>query len=165
MSETEHRLQVLIANERDDRLETITAIVEGMGHEIVGKRVDMWAQMITFTEVAALAAAVSLVATILKQKAPGMGLARMPIFVWATLVTSLMVIFSMPSVALASGMLLSDRLVRVWDLRTGVQVRTVKGHRGDVAAVAFSPDGTLLASADSGGNGEYLAVRRGPIST
>jgi cytochrome c oxidase subunit I len=77
----------------------------------VGKRVDMWAQMVTFTEVAALAAAVSLVATIIKQKAPGMGLARMPIFVWATLVTSLMVIFSMPSVALASGMLLSDRLV------------------------------------------------------
>ena len=77
----------------------------------VGKRVDIWAQMITFTEVAALAAAVSLVATILKQKAPGMGLARMPIFVWTTLVTSLMVIFSMPSVALASGMLLSDRLV------------------------------------------------------
>ncbi|QNP43909.1 cytochrome c oxidase subunit I [Sphingomonas daechungensis] len=77
----------------------------------VGKRVDIWAQMITFTEVAALAAAVSLTATILKQKAPGMSLARMPIFVWATLVTSLMVIFSMPSVALASGMLLSDRLV------------------------------------------------------
>ena len=53
----------------------------------VGKRVDIWAQMVTFTEVAALAAAVSLVATILKQKAPGMGLARMPLFVWATLVT------------------------------------------------------------------------------
>ena len=41
MPETEHRLQVLIANERDDRLETITAIVEGMGHEVVGKRVDI----------------------------------------------------------------------------------------------------------------------------
>jgi heme/copper-type cytochrome/quinol oxidase subunit 1 len=40
-----------------------------------------------------------------------MTLARMPLFVWATLVTSLMVIFSMPSVALASGLLLSDRLV------------------------------------------------------
>jgi cytochrome c oxidase subunit 1 len=40
-----------------------------------------------------------------------MSLARMPIFVWATLVTSLMVIFSMPSVALASSLLLSDRLV------------------------------------------------------
>jgi cytochrome c oxidase subunit 1 len=77
----------------------------------VGKRADIWAQMVTFTEIAALAAAVSLTATILKQKAPGMSLARMPIFAWATLVTSLMVIFSMPSVALASGMLLSDRLV------------------------------------------------------
>ena len=77
----------------------------------VGKRTDIWAQMVTFTEVAALAAAVSLTATILKQRAPGMTLARMPLFVWATLVTSLMVIFSMPSVALASGLLLSDRLV------------------------------------------------------
>ena len=77
----------------------------------VGKRTDIWAQMVTFTEVAALAAAVSVTATILKQRAPGMTLARMPLFVWATLVTSLMIIFSMPSVALASGMLLSDRLV------------------------------------------------------
>ena len=77
----------------------------------IGKRADVWAQTITFTEVAALAVAVTLVATILKQRAPGMTLARMPIFVWATLVTSLMVIFSMPAVALASGLLLSDRLV------------------------------------------------------
>jgi len=77
----------------------------------VGKRADIWAQMVTFTEVAALAAAVSLTATILKMRAPGMTLARMPLFVWATLVTSLMVIVSMPSVALASGLLLSDRLV------------------------------------------------------
>ncbi len=77
----------------------------------IGKRTDVWAQLITFTEVAALAVAVSLTATILKQRAPGMTLARMPLFVWTTLVVSLMVIFSMPSVALASGMLLSDRLV------------------------------------------------------
>ena len=39
--ETEKRLQVLIANERDDRLETITAIVEGLGHEIVGRGVNV----------------------------------------------------------------------------------------------------------------------------
>jgi len=77
----------------------------------VGKRADIWAQMVTFTEIAALAVAVTLTATILKQRAPGMSLALMPIFAWATLVTSLMVIFSMPSVALASGLLLSDRLV------------------------------------------------------
>jgi cytochrome c oxidase subunit I len=77
----------------------------------IGKRPDIWAQMVTFTEIAALAVAVTLTATILKQRAPGMTLARMPLFVWATLVTSLMVIFSMPSVALASSFLLSDRLV------------------------------------------------------
>jgi cytochrome c oxidase subunit 1 len=77
----------------------------------IGKRADVWAQMVTFTEVAALAVAVTLTATILKQRAPGMTLARMPLFVWATLVTSVMVIFSMPSVALASALLLSDRLV------------------------------------------------------
>lgn len=77
----------------------------------IGKRADVWAQTITFTEVAALAVAVTLTATVLKQRAPGMTLARMPLFVWSTLVTSLMVIFSMPSVALASALLLSDRLV------------------------------------------------------
>jgi cytochrome c oxidase subunit 1 len=76
-----------------------------------GKRTDVWAQMVTFTEVAALAVSVELVATILKQRAPGMTLARMPLFVWASLVTSLMVIFSMPAVALTSSFLLSDRLV------------------------------------------------------
>ncbi|TMJ13992.1 MAG: cytochrome c oxidase subunit I, partial [Alphaproteobacteria bacterium] len=76
-----------------------------------GKRTDIWAQMVTFTEVAALAVSVEIVATILKQRAPGMTLGRMPLFVWVSLVVSLMVIFSMPAVALTSGMLLSDRLV------------------------------------------------------
>ena len=76
-----------------------------------GKRADFWAQMITFTEVAALAVAVELVATILKQRAPGMRLDRMPLFVWGVLVTSLMIIFSMPSVTLASSFLIADRLV------------------------------------------------------
>ena len=39
MPETEHRLQVLIANEKAERLAGITAIVEGLGHEIVGQGV------------------------------------------------------------------------------------------------------------------------------
>jgi cytochrome c oxidase subunit I+III len=76
-----------------------------------GKRIDVWAQMVTFTEIAALAVAVEITATILKQRAPGMTLARMPLFAWAMLVVSLMVIFSMPAVTLASSFLLSDRLV------------------------------------------------------
>jgi cytochrome c oxidase subunit I+III len=76
-----------------------------------GKRTDFWAQMITFTEVAALAVAVELVATILKCRAPGMTLARMPLFLWSMLVTSFMVIFAMPAVMLASSFLIADRLV------------------------------------------------------
>jgi cytochrome c oxidase subunit I len=76
-----------------------------------GKRTDIWAQMVTFTEVAALAVSVEIVATILKQRAPGMTLGRMPLFVWVSLVVSLMVIFSMPAVALTSSFLISDRLV------------------------------------------------------
>ena len=52
-----------------------------------GKRADIWAQMITFTEVSALAVAVEIVVTVFKQRAPGMSLDRMPLFVWAMLVT------------------------------------------------------------------------------
>ena len=76
-----------------------------------GKRVDFWAQMITFTEVAALAVAVELIVTIFKLRTPGMALQRIPLFVWALLVMSFMVIFAMPSVMLASTMLIMDRLV------------------------------------------------------
>jgi cytochrome c oxidase subunit 1 len=77
-----------------------------------GKRVDVWAQMITFTEIAALVAAVELVVTILKMRCPGMSLRRLPLFVWAMLVTAVMVIFAMPAIMVASTMLAMDRLVR-----------------------------------------------------
>jgi cytochrome c oxidase subunit I+III len=76
-----------------------------------GKRVDVWAQMITFTEISSLAMAINLVVTIFKHRAPGMSLNRIPIFVWAMLVTSFMVIFAMPAVMLSSSMLALDRLV------------------------------------------------------
>lgn len=37
----EHQLRVLIANERDARLAAITAVVERLGHEIVGRNVEI----------------------------------------------------------------------------------------------------------------------------
>jgi cytochrome c oxidase subunit 1 len=76
-----------------------------------GKRVDVFAQLITFTEVAALAVAVELIATTFKMRAPGMTLNRIPLFVWSMLVTSFMVVFAMPAVVSASTFLLLDRLV------------------------------------------------------
>ena len=76
-----------------------------------GKRADFWAQMITYTEISALTVAVELIVTILRQRAPGMTLNRMPMFVWAMFVQSFMVIFAMPSVMASSGMLLLDRTI------------------------------------------------------
>ncbi|HEX3952842.1 MAG TPA: cytochrome c oxidase subunit I [Stellaceae bacterium] len=76
-----------------------------------GKRADIWAQMITFTEVSALAVAVELVVTIFKQRAPGMSLDRIPLFVWSMLVTSFLIILAMPAIMVASTALILDRLV------------------------------------------------------
>ncbi len=75
-----------------------------------GKGVDFWAQMITFTEVSAMCVAAELVATILKMRAPGMSLNRIPMFCWAMLVQSFMVLFAMPAIMVASNIfLLLDR--------------------------------------------------------
>src|SRR4030088_1397391 len=76
-----------------------------------GKRADMWAQMITFTEVSALAVSVEIVVTVLKQRAPGMSLDRIPLFVWSMLVTSFLVIMAMPAIMIASTSLILDRLI------------------------------------------------------
>ncbi len=76
-----------------------------------GKRVDFWAQLITFTEMSGLLSAVVLVTTVFKLRAVGMTLNRIPLFVWAMLVTSFMVMFAMPSVMLASTALIMDRLI------------------------------------------------------
>ncbi|HYG25998.1 MAG TPA: cytochrome c oxidase subunit I [Caulobacteraceae bacterium] len=76
-----------------------------------GHRTDVWAQMITFTEIAALSVAVNIACTILRMRAPGMTLSRMPLFVWVHLVVSIMTILALPAVMLASSLLMSDRLL------------------------------------------------------
>ena len=76
-----------------------------------GKRMDIWAQMITFTEIAALIGAVEIVTTVFKQRAPGMSLNRMPLFVWSELIMAFMIIFALPAIVVSSTMLAMDRLV------------------------------------------------------
>src|SRR4051812_5001791 len=76
-----------------------------------GKRIDIWAQMITFTEIAALIGAVEIVTTVFKQRAPGMSLNRIPLFVWAQLITAFMIIFALPAIVVSSSMLAMDRLI------------------------------------------------------
>jgi cytochrome c oxidase subunit I len=77
----------------------------------IGKRADIWAQMITFTEVSALAVAVEIVVTVFKQRAPGMSLDRIPLFVWSMLVTAFAIILAMPAIMVASTSLILDRLI------------------------------------------------------
>jgi cytochrome c oxidase subunit 1 len=78
----------------------------------VGKRVDVWAQVVTFTEIAGLVGAVEVIVTVFKMRAPGMTLNRIPLYVWSVLVVSFMILFAMPAVAMASTMMLAmDRLV------------------------------------------------------
>jgi cytochrome c oxidase subunit 1 len=77
-----------------------------------GHRVDVWAQVVTFTEIAALAAAVNIIVTAFKLRAPGMSLNRMPLFVWAQVVVSFMIVFAMPAIATASTLqLAADRAI------------------------------------------------------
>jgi cytochrome c oxidase subunit 1 len=76
-----------------------------------GKRIDFWAQLVTFTELSALLVSIQIITTVFKLRAPGMTLNRIPLFVWAMLVTAFMILLAMPSVMLASTALITDRLV------------------------------------------------------
>src|SRR5262249_8508808 len=49
----------------------------------------------------------------------------------------------------------------LWDAQTGTQLRALANSDGQVGQIAFSPDGTLLAAAGSGGNGPVLRIWEG----
>lgn len=63
---------------------------------------------------------------------------------------ALSVAFSPDGTQIASGS--QDYSIKVWDAKTGEEIRTLKGpdgHKGGVASVAFSPDGSRIASGSS----------------
>ena len=70
---------------------------------------DFWLLGVTFAEISAVAAAIELVASILKTRAPGMTLARMPLFAWYILVTALLIVFAFPPLILGSILLELER--------------------------------------------------------
>jgi len=57
------------------------------------------------------------------------------------------VAFSPDGQTLASGN--PDKTIKLWDAKTGRELRTLTGHSGWVECVAFSPDGQTLASSGS----------------
>ncbi len=75
-----------------------------------GINVDFWGLGVIFVGISTTVGAVNFIVTIFKLRAPGMTLNRMPIFVWSMLVFSFMVIFAVPAVSVAAGLLEFDRL-------------------------------------------------------
>ncbi|WP_300379061.1 cytochrome c oxidase subunit I [Henriciella sp.] len=74
-----------------------------------GINTDFWLIGITFVEISAIAAAVEITVSILKFRAPGMSLDKMPIFAWYALVTALMILTGFPPLILGSVLLELER--------------------------------------------------------
>jgi cytochrome c oxidase subunit I+III len=70
---------------------------------------DFWLLGIGFIEISAIAGAIEIIVGILRTRAPGMTLARMPVFAWAMLVFALMIVFAFPAVILATLLLELER--------------------------------------------------------
>ena len=71
--------------------------------------VDYWIIGIFCLGIGSVANAVNLFVTIVVCRAPGMSMQRVPLFVWMTLMTSILVILALPALNAAISMLLIDR--------------------------------------------------------
>jgi cytochrome c oxidase subunit I len=71
--------------------------------------VDYWALGLLATSVGSIATGINLVVTVIKRRAPGMTPARLPVFVWMSALTGLLLMWAIPSLTAAQVMLLLDR--------------------------------------------------------
>lgn len=76
-----------------------------------GVGVDYWIWALQIAGIGTLLAAVNFIVTILRERAPGMTLMRMPVFVWTVLGAMLLVIFAFPILTATLGMLSLDRVL------------------------------------------------------
>jgi cytochrome c oxidase subunit I len=71
--------------------------------------VDAWIFLVHLTGLSSLVGAVNFYVTIANMRAPGMGWGRLPLFSWAILTYSILLILALPVIAGAATMLLTDR--------------------------------------------------------
>ncbi len=74
-----------------------------------GVGVDYWLWAVLISGVGSTMSGINFLVTILKCRAPGMHLFRMPLFTWTVLVTSVLMIFAFPALTVACGLLALDR--------------------------------------------------------
>ncbi|HEX9905032.1 MAG TPA: cytochrome c oxidase subunit I [Propylenella sp.] len=74
-----------------------------------GDNADFWLLGIGFIEISAIAGAIEIVVGVLRTRAPGMTLARMPVYAWAMLVFAGMIVFAFPAVILCTMLLELER--------------------------------------------------------
>jgi cytochrome c oxidase subunit I len=70
---------------------------------------DAWIYLAHLTGISSILSAINLYATIANMRARGMSWGRLPLFVWAILAYSVLIILAMPVIAAAVTMLLTDR--------------------------------------------------------
>lgn len=70
---------------------------------------DYWIWALTLGSIASTLSGLNFFVTLLKMRAPGMNLMRMPLFCWTALCTSLLMVFAMPPLTVATGLLALDR--------------------------------------------------------
>ena len=74
-----------------------------------GHNADFWLLGIGFIEISAIAGAIEIIIGVLRTRAPGMSLDKMPMFAWAMLIFAAMIVFAFPAVILATMMLELER--------------------------------------------------------
>jgi cytochrome c oxidase subunit I+III len=74
-----------------------------------GLNLDLWLLGVTLTEISAIVASFEIIALVLRSRAPGMTLARMPIFAWANLATATMILVAFPPLVVTSVLLEVER--------------------------------------------------------
>ncbi len=76
-----------------------------------GPGVDYWIWSLQIAGIGSLLSGVNFMVTILKKRAPGMTLMKMPIFVWSVLAAMALVLLAFPLLTVSLGLLSLDRLM------------------------------------------------------
>jgi len=74
-----------------------------------GINTDFWLLGIGFIEISAIAGAIEIIVGVLRTRAPGMSLDKMPIFAWSMLVFAVMIVIAFPSIILGTLLLEIER--------------------------------------------------------